>query len=222
MTARIPYSAFIVLMAVYAMFIFYGLVRSVINGHWVMAVVFALLASPVPMALTRFFVENGSVRDMFDFRLQSWTFLFGDVFALPFTAAMATLGWMGLDKVGGHWYTSHIWMFASAVIGVLAGIGFHVMDSGAYRAAEAAGSLNSPTKLVHDFVAYPVLFGALVCVGVPLLVSVFDDNTTNFDMKLYTGLMVIGLLTWFTLGILDAKIHNPEPAKMHPNSYTWP
>lgn len=224
MTARIPHSAFIVLMAVYAVFVFYGLVRSVINDHLVLAVVFALLASPVPMALTRLFIEDGSVRDMYDVRLQSWTFLFGDVFALPFAAAMATLGWQSLDKVGGHWYTSHIWLFASAVIGVLAGISFHVMDSGAYRAAGAEVSLNTPTKLFHDFGAYPILFGAIVCVGVPLLVHTVDSSFpwVHFDVQPYAGLMLIGILGWAAFAALDDKVHHPQPANMHPNDYVWP
>lgn len=224
MTARIPYPAFIVLMAVYAVFVFYGLVRSVINDHLVLAVVFALLASPVPMALTRLFIEDGSVRDMFDVRLQSWTFIFGDIFALPFAAAMATLGWRSLDKVGGHWYTGHIWLVVAAFIGVLAGIAFHVNDSAAYRAAGAEVSLNSPTKLLHDFVAYPALFGAIVCVGVPLLISSIDLSFpyVHIDVQPYAYLMLVGLVSWFAFGILDGSVHKPQPANMHPNDFVWP
>ena len=224
MTARIPYPAFIILMAVYAVFVFYFLVRSVINNHLVWAVVFALLASPIPMALTRYFVENGSVREMFDVQLQSWTFLFGDVFALPFAAAMATLGWQSLDKVGGHWYTSHLWLGAAAVIGILAGVGFHLLDSAAYRAAGAEVSLNTPTKLFHDFGAYPVLFGAIVCVGLPLLVRTVDSSFpwVQFNIQPYAYWMLVGLGAWFALGILDGLVQKPQPANMHPNDFVWP
>jgi len=211
-------------MAVYAVIVFLGLVRSVMAGNWFLAVVLALLASPVPMALTRAFVEGGSVRDMFDPNLQSWTFIFGDIIALPLAVAMAALGWQELSQAGTQWYTNLIWLLASAAIGALSGLGFHLLDSGAYRAAGAANALESPTKLVHDFVAYPILFGAIVCVGVPLLGCTVNSFRPwlHFDLKPYAGLMLIGLLGWVVLGAMDARVHIPKPADMHPTGYTWP
>ena len=228
MAIKLSYAGFLITMFVYALVIYAAVLITVKSGSWQAAYLAGLLASPVPMLLCRWLVEDGSIKDMFDPAKASWTYLLGDIFALPFALSMAAVAWTRFGDTINPFFTSYLWVDCSAVIGILAGFAFHHLDSAAYTKMGAGGALMSPTKLYHDFGAYPVLFGGLVCVGVPLLVSSLRFAKAVRFVSLapsanqFVGFMLVGVIVWGVFGALDGLVHKPKPASMHPIGWVWP
>jgi hypothetical protein len=153
-------------LALYALVVYGLLVWSVHGGMPALAVVWALFASPLLLLALRWTMEEGRLGYV-DLRRGSWSFQLGDTFVLTSAFAVAALAWLSIPKAG--FFLSWQWVLGSLAIGLVAGILFHAMDTVNYTNDGVERALNSPTKLAHDFVAYPVLLGGLVCVGVPVL-----------------------------------------------------
>lgn len=232
-STSIPKGVFIAAVVAYAILDGLFLVWSIRRGSVLGAVGAAWLASIVPIGLLAQFYENGRVSEnrslpylLQHFHDQSFAFMFGDAIFLPFSAAMAAIAWRSIPKEG--WRVSWQWTLASAIVGLLAGLAFrYLMDLPAYHKAGAMGSFYAPTKLVHDLAAYPVLFGGLFCVGVPL-VRVVNAKFPFFHLYTapYFWLMLAGIVVWYGLGLWhDSGMfgHAPlNPLKLHPNDWVWP
>lgn len=170
-------------------------------------------ASPLLLVFLGTTMEHRSLLELMNLRTGSWAFLLGDTILLPAAAAVCAWGWEHLDRTVPRWYTSAGWYLLSAALGLLAAAVFHYNDTNAYRKAGAELALNSPTKLAHDLVAYSVLFGGLVCIGVPLL---FDAAT-----RPYAAVAVIGVVLWLIAGIRDG-VHGLNPHDLHPLGHWLP
>lgn len=165
----------------------------------------AWLASPVLLFVLRVFLEDGQPEGLFDPGRASWTFLFGDLIGLPLAMGAAAVGQRQLGDSG--WFRSPLWLLCCIVLGILAGAAFHfLMDQPAYVEAGWGQALYSPSKVAHDFVSYPLLFGAITWLGVPVLVHEF----------MWSGAVaLIGVLVWVAMAAKDAT-NPPRPQDLHP------
>ncbi len=189
-------------LAIYAIAIFGLLVWSVQAGRTYAAPVMVLLASPVLIAGLAIFVEKRPIAGLVDFRHGSWSFLVGDMFVLTTAVVICALAWRDIPR---GFYVSWQWILLSAALGTAAGIAFHWWDGKNYVSDGFGLSLNSPTKLAHDFVAYPVLFGGLVCVGVPLL--------SNWSWHTWA---VLGCVVIWVVLVLADILRGLSPLNLHP------
>lgn len=139
---------------------------------------------------------------------QAYSFLYGDTLLLPGALAAAAYYWQNTDnRVDlSLWW----WWILSLVIGIAAGFGWHFkMETPGYTEKGFAPSLNSPTKLFHDFVSYPVLFGGLVFVTFPMFFHIRWDLWA--DWPIVAILALVG--AWLFLG---AKVDNDRAKKLVP------
>lgn len=195
--------------AAYATLLFVEIVRWGTYGNVTLAAagaaMIALCASPLLAIILRMTLEKGTPKGQLDPRTQSWMFLFGDTIFLPFAFGAAMLGWHKLN-MSDQWHTGWLWMSASAGIGIVAGVIFHHLDVAPYTKQGMGRALNSPTKIAHDFVAYPVLFAGLVYLGVPVI---FGSTFAPYGI-----LTLVGVVLWGAAGMHDQNLLARD---LHPN-----
>jgi hypothetical protein len=175
------------------------------RDHPFVVVQVAWLASPLLLLVLRVTLEDGLPEGLFSWKTQSWAFLFGDILWLPMAFGFAAYGqrFVPDDSV----FRSFWWLTVCVVVGVGAGLLFHSMDTGAYIDAGSEWALKSPSKWAHDFVAYPLLFGGLFYLGLPVAVHHFK----------WTGAVILlGVLLWIAMGGKDT-VSKPRPANLHPD-----
>jgi hypothetical protein len=175
-------------LVLYGGLIYLLLVWSVQGGRPMLAVLWALTASPLLLLVLRLTWEEGQP-GLIDLKNGSWSFQLGDTFVLTTAFAVATIAWMSIPHEA--FFLSGRWMMISLLIGIAAGMAFHAFDTVNYTRDGVELALNSPTKLAHDFVAYPVLLGGLVCVGVPVLKHWSGQSWTPW---VFTGLLFLHLV----------------------------
>lgn len=190
-------------LGMWAVLMFGLLVASVRDGSPTRSVAFVILASPALLAALAVFVEERQLGELVDLRSGSWSFMIGDTFVLTSAVAFAALAWRAIPREG--WQVSWWWTAICGLIGFGAGTLFHWWDGGNYASVGATEQVLSPTKLAHDFVAYPVLFGALLCVGVPLL----------FNWSWHTSAVLGCVVLWMVLAVCDG-LRGLSPFDMHP------
>ncbi|MEO5949996.1 MAG: hypothetical protein ABIQ04_00960 [Candidatus Saccharimonadales bacterium] len=206
MYARQTY--FLVILMMYGVFMFLALVHSARRGDIAPSVLIIWLASPVLLAAVRLSLEREFDAKLISPKTQAWSFLFGDTISLPIVAGALALGWRSMP-IASRWY-SPIWTIVSAALGICAGLAFHLMAVGETRAANAALSINAPTKLAHDFVAYPVIFGGLACIGVPVVACAISQGLWPWHLIL----AIAGVLSW--VGLVVHDVQGLDPKELHP------
>ncbi len=155
-------NTFKVMAAVYAVVIWLC-IHAAFNRGPLITVVAMLFASTVPMVLTQMLIEHRP--PALDPSRQSWAFLFGDAFFLPLAGAMIAL----MARYNDSSFVFKWWWQVTAVIcGLIVGIGFRLMDKPNYSMLQ----YNSPSKIVHEFISFPVLASVLIW-GIPLLFTSF-------------------------------------------------
>lgn len=174
------------------------------NFSW-MLLALPVVVSPVAMVILRTRIERLPIGTAGDPRTQSWAYLFGDSIFLPI--ALLAVG-MGYQNVSNGFFTSTLWILASLLIGAAAGTGFHVVDGRGYRNAGAQKALLAPTKLWHDYVVYPVLFGLLFMGGLPQLLP--------SAWSLWTLVTLGGIVGWAVLGLYFDQKRTINPLDLHP------
>ncbi len=202
-TSTVSYWVYLLILATYGVLVFSSLTFTIRRGSVSGAVLSAWLASPIPMAIVATWPEHRAVTEVFNPAIGSWAFIFGDLVFLPFAAGMLALGWRHLDQVQRHWYTSWQWLALSALLGLAAGFVFHYLDAPNYDPL----AFSSPTKLLHDFVAYPVLFGGLWAAFWPVI--------RYGKSRKFGWLALVGLLMWFVAGYADHSIHTLNGENLH-------
>lgn len=172
----------------------------------------AWLASPILFCGIAYVFEGSSVRsggrgstlsqvlaNVFNFNTQAWSFIIGDILLLPFAFVVAADRWSQTSDRSG---LSPTWWVICLLVGGLFGVGFHYgMAKPGYTKLGVAASLNSPTKLFHDFVSYPVLSGGLLFVSGPLLLS----PQGQWQLNNYTIAIILLIAGWLVLGVLDGR-----------------
>lgn len=184
-----------------------ALVASVYFGAVVGAVLIAWMASPILFYWYALRYENASMQhggrgtsaaqvftSVFSLKTGAWSFVIGDTIILPAALGIAAHKW--------HNSTARMDNFPfglfiiCAIVGLIAGLLFHFkMDKPAYIQAGYEASLRSPTKLFHDLVTYPVLFGGLLFATMPMIISA---SAWGWHLIAILGL----ILVWLTLGAL--------------------
>ena len=175
------------------------IIISVLQSN-VLAVIFlALLVSPVTFGLLAWQFEGGLFRvyEVFDPRIQSWAFL-SDLFVFPATLAFAALARKQVSEP--NLSTNVYWHVISVAVAVAVAVGFHFVDKDSYDDEQ----LQSPTKVWHDWVTYPVLASALMVVAMPLL--------ANFNS--YASAILVLIFSWIGLCIWDG-FRPLDPQKLH-------
>lgn len=141
-------------------------------------------------------------RNVLDLRTGSWTFILGDSAGLPTTTFFLTMAFRRAPSI-----VTPIWMFAAcAVMGIIACLVFRQFDNGQYTVLQ----LLSPTKLLHDWTAYSVLFGYLV--GLEIW-GLWHDKTRPLSL-----IALFGFAFWLAMGVADSFRTNPSPHI----PYHWP
>ena len=134
------------------------LVSFIVAGRPIMAAAMVVFVSPVMLALIVMVGENRSLSGFANLSHQPWSLIFGDKFVLSTAAAIAAVSacrWGGV-------VISTTWLYLCMLIGVAAGLGFHLMDVGNYRRLGTSNLTDAFSKVYHDGVVYPVLFGTFV------------------------------------------------------------
>lgn len=187
----------------WAILLFGVIVASVRAGNPVYPTIAVFMASPMLLAGLAVFLEDRNLGALANLKNGSWSFLIGDTLVLTSATVFAALAWRSIPHEG--WIVSRWWTVGSALIGLLAGAAFHYWDGKGYIAAGASNRLLSPTKIAHDFVACPVLFGALVCIGIPLLL--------NWSWHTWAVLVCVGV--WLALVACDG-LRGLNVFELHP------
>lgn len=187
------------------------------SGYSVLAVLVAWTASPILFLTWAILLESKSVQDggrgetfpavfwsVFSHKKQAWSFLYGDTILLPFAFLIVADKWGQIGDRSSM--TPSWWWWLSLALGIAAGAGFHYkVDKPGYTQRGYAASLHSPTKLFHDFVSYPVLFGGLLYSFGPLFITSW--------FNLHTILVLVLVAVWFCLG---AKLDNDRANELVP------
>lgn len=203
---------FIAFLVGWAIFMLYTLVLFVRHGDVIMAVAAVWFTSSALLSWIAWHVEHRPLGELFDLQKVSWAFTFGDTITLPMTAVACALAWRHMQTTGTFW-TSDTWSIGCVGIGVLAGIIFRLCEVRLYRKRGAALGLQSPTKLAHD-VGFPVLFGGLGCVGLPVL--------WEMPLSWYSFFALLGVVLW-ALGLLRDAVKRLDLRDLHPawDSKRW-
>lgn len=173
------------------------------DGGVILSIFVAWLASPVLFFVLAFLFESASVErggrgntvrevlgSVFSHEKQAWSFIYGDLILLPLAFSAAADKWSQVSDRSG---LTPVWWLVCLALGCVAGASFHYkLDKPGYTKLGYVASLNSPTKLFHDFVSYPVLFGGLLFVYGPLVIATWVNIHT---------IVILGLVgAWFYLG----------------------
>lgn len=180
------------------------------HHDWMLAVIVAWVASPIMFFVVAYVCEIGEngrgataaevFKSVFSPKGQAYSFLIGDFLLLPGALAVAAINW---QETSNQVDLSIWWWLACLLVGVVIGFGWHFkLEKPGYEQAGFAANLNSPTKLFHDFVSYPVLFGGIMFVFVPM----FFHIEWNFIADLPVILISLAIIIWFVLGaVVDSR-----------------
>ena len=160
------------------------------------------------MILTYLFIEN---RLPLNPARQSWAFMFGDAIFLPLAGAMIAILARHNDS------PSFVYSWWWQILAIVGGIGFALL----FRAADKPNynelQYDSPAKIVHEFIAYPVLASVLIW-GIPLLWTSFWGFGGSGPV-IVPILAVFGGLAWLGCGIADGN-RGLDPHYLHPE-WSW-
>ncbi len=197
---------FDLLLVLYALLVYSLLVWSVLNHRPILTGVAVWIASPLLLLVLRLTLERASDLPLIDLAHGSWSFQLGDTFILMPALVVCALAYRHLPQSG--LFTSWKWILGCFAVGLLLGMAFHWMEVGNYTRAGVELALNSPTKRAHDFVAYPVLAGALIAVGVPV-VKQWNGYSWTFLVLVVIHFILMGADTFRAVkGILiHSRLH---------------
>lgn len=131
---------------------------SVKSGAARMVGLSVVLISPVLILLTGLIVERRSLAQLVTLR-GSWALMFGDL-ALAVGMTWTAKGMRQLALPSGGYLLRAA--SVSVAAGTSAGISFHHVDGGNYRADGFGALVNTSTKQAHDYVTLPYLFALVL------------------------------------------------------------
>jgi hypothetical protein len=172
------------------------------------------LSSLIPMAFVGQRMEHRTPKELFDPKSGSWMFIFGDGIFLPISAVAFAVVWESNEEAdfGQQWW----WLATATLLGIAAGIVFHALDKPNYDPER----FSSPTKLVHDYGAYPLLAGGLMFSGVPALVGSIIHHSTS-SIIWCTGGATVGVGGWVLMGAINHEFTGGlDTKRLHPR-WKW-
>ncbi len=158
----------------------------------VMGVLVIWYSAPYVMWKYRKKYEGTQAPKMFDLRKGSWAYLIGDTIVLPIGWVALVFGWN--DQGSVEWGLSSS-LLLCLLAGIAAGSLFHASDTKGYKEQKAEDALKCPTKIAHDFCAYPVLLGGLLYGFIP-----FFQN-----WSWYSSVFIGSVFVWLILAGCDMK-----------------
>ena len=184
------------------------LINAVRNGKPFRAASSVWLASPIPLSIIVVFGEHRPFASLLDLSKMPLSLIIGDSIVLPAAAAIAA--WSvkmsaGLENLAPHTLKrndvadSPLTWWVCLLLGLAAGIRFHVWDAGNYATAHLDSLVWSISKMWHDLVTYPSLFGGLLFAFVIIIVK-----ATQYRGR-FAGAFLICILGWLCLGIYDGS-----------------
>jgi hypothetical protein len=194
-------------MLLYGALVFTLITHSALRGRWLLAMVGVWLASAIPLALLATLVEQRSLRPLIG---GSWALTFGDPMVLPALFALAALAWRRLTDLNvwyrRTWHGVSIWLVASIILGCALAAYFHHTQALVYDVLR----YNSLTKLLHDFVSYPVLWSAGIFLVVPVLLNPRKVGKWLWVLVLLMVLLMVAVLAHETLYPLSTALYHPQ------------
>lgn len=181
----------------------------------VMAVLVIWYSAPYVMWKYRKKYEGTEAPKMFDLRKGSWAYLIGDTIVLPIGAVVLVFGRHDRASVEGGLLLG---LLLCLIAGIAAGSLFHAWDTKVYKEQGAEDALKCPTKIAHDFCAYPVLLGGLLYGAIPLIQ----------DWSWHSYVFVGCVIAWLALAACDGKRNLRVPdlhVRWNPNLFRpmkWP
>lgn len=190
--------------------LFNRLINAVKNGKPFRAASSVWLASPIPLSIIVVFGEGRPFASLFDASKMPVSLIIGDTIVLPAAAAIAA--WSvkkSQDLVDSELSAvkkfdvadSPITWWACLLLGLAAGISFHVWDAGNYAADHLDVLVGSISKMWHDLVTYAALFG-----GLSYALLTIISKARHYRWRFVTG-FVICILVWVGLGAYDGSRH---------------
>ncbi|HSW92681.1 MAG TPA: hypothetical protein VLH14_02220, partial [Patescibacteria group bacterium] len=190
--------------------LFNRLINAVMDGKPLRAASSVWLASPVPLSILVVFGEHRAFASLFELDKMPVSLIIGDSIVLPAAAAIAA--WsvkksQGLadsepskaKKFDGT--DSPITWWVCLLLGLAAGISFHVWDAGNYAADHLDVLVGSISKMWHDLVTYVALFGGLLYAFLTII-----SKTRRYRWRFVMG-FVLCILMWAGLGAYDGSRH---------------
>jgi hypothetical protein len=194
---------FLLILVILDVLLYLWLTSAITGGDPWMAAFVCLMASPILFLGLAYFLETSSTghgrgssfgaafKSVFSYKKQAWSFIIGDIFLLPAAAWIAAHKW---SQIADRSELTWSWWTLSLLLGGIAGAAFHfLLDTPGYTQRGFASSLDSPTKLFHDFVSYPVLFGGLLYAFIPLVGATWVNWHTILIVLLVAGWAVLGV-----------------------------
>lgn len=174
-------------------------------GNRVHAVLAVWASSSFPILWAGVFVEHRSLLDMLNPATQSWAAEFSDSVAFPAAAWIAATGSKYGRLTQFHWRPLPSWVrFACALCGVTAGVAFHAYDSPHYTLL----ARNSPGMLLHDYLAFPVIFGGMLY-GLVMLFKL------RYDWRHFAAMLVVIVVGFGGPATADNTFHHLDVRDMH-------
>jgi len=200
-------TALVLAMLLYGALVFTLITRSALRGRWLLTMIGVWLASAIPLALLATFVEQRSLRPLIG---GSWALTFGDPMVLPALFALAALAWRRLTDTNAWyrrtWHGVSIWLVVSIVIGCALAAYFHHTQALVYDVLR----FNSLTKLLHDFVSYPVLWSAGIFLVVPVLLNRRKVGNWLWWLVLLMVILMAVVLWHETAFPLSVALYHPQ------------
>ena len=198
------------LLAVFEVVLFALLVGLIRQGQRWSASVAAATISPGLLSVM-VLLEGRSLAEVADLATLPWSLAIGDLIIIPAAAWVAAHGyrtWNPLPARPVHFLpVSWVgWIILWWAVGLVVGALFYfVLDGPNYEAAGMLLALLSPTKITHDFVVMPALWGGMWCAGLPLL------GRKTF----HRWVLVACFVGWATLVMVDGQ-RGLDLTQLHP------
>lgn len=220
-----------------------GLIRQGQRGS---ATICAMFISPgLPMLAVR--LEGRSLGQVVDLDALPWSLAIGDPFIIPLAAGIAAHFYKNhrIDRpwpVDGprrlsesHWLRRSLrflepnwaaWTVLWLGVGLLVGVLFYFqLDGPAYELVGRMSALQSPTKLMHDFVVLPALWGAMFCACLPILRHKSgcncrlalhgEDDGKSSSKNWHRWALIACFAAWATLVVIDGQ-RGLDLSQLHP------
>lgn len=150
------------------------------------------------------------------FNPKNWSFLFGDLIALPWLMWWAAAA---REDAPAGWHEWPGWIALGQIIGFAVALIIHFGgEKPWYQKHDASAQFNTKSKWWHDFATYPAFAGAVFFALLPLLLLVIHGAGADAS-KIWSAFG--GLLLWLALAVATKFVDPLMPDAMHPPGKQW-
>lgn len=153
------------------------------------------------MPILAVMIEDRPLEQVINLDLLPWSLAIGDPLLIPLAAVVAASAYRTYPEPFRVVWTGLWWLIGLAV-GTLF---YFVLDGPAYAAVGRSAALLSPTKMMHDFVVMPALWGGMFCACLLLLRRA----------TWHRYVLVACFVGWATLVVVDGQ-RGLDLTQLHP------